>query len=120
MRFLATADWQLGMAAHYLDDEARPRFHQARFDAVRRLGTLADEHEASFVVVVGDVFESNQLDRAVVSRALEALQAIPVPVVLLPGNHDPLYAASIYDDPAFRDRVPDHVHVLRTSGLHEL
>src|SRR5690625_3361371 len=120
MRFIATADWQLGMTAHYLDDEARPRFHQARFDAVRAIGELAREEEAAFVVVAGDVFESNQLNRAVVSRALAALSDYPVPVVLLPGNHDPLDAASIYDDPAFAERVPAHVHVLREPGVYEL
>ena len=27
MRFIATADWQLGMTAHFLDDDARARFH---------------------------------------------------------------------------------------------
>ena len=120
MRFIATADWQLGMTAHFLDDEARPRFHQARFDAVRRIGELAKELEAQFVVVAGDVFESNQLHRAVISRTLEALSAYEVPVVLLPGNHDPLDAASIYDDPAFLDRVPEHVHVIREGGVYEL
>ncbi|HLS00648.1 MAG TPA: metallophosphoesterase, partial [Beutenbergiaceae bacterium] len=93
MRFIATADWQLGMSAHFLDDEARPRFHQARFDVVRRVGELAVEVGAECVVVAGDVFESNQLNRTVVARAVEALNTFQVPVVLLPGNHDPLDAA---------------------------
>jgi DNA repair exonuclease SbcCD nuclease subunit len=115
MRFIATADWQLGMTAHFLDDDARPRFHQGRFDAVRRICELAAERGAAFVVVCGDVFESNQLDRSVVARMFEALRSCSVPVVLLPGNHDPLDAASIYDSPVFVDNVPDHVHVLRDS-----
>ncbi|WP_370619416.1 metallophosphoesterase family protein [Mumia sp. Pv 4-285] len=116
MRFIATADWQLGMTARFLSDQARTRFHQARLDAVRRIGELATETEASFVVVCGDVFESNQLDRAIVAKTFEALRAFSVPVVLLPGNHDPLDAASIYDAPVFRDRRPDHVHVLRDAA----
>ncbi|KAA1423359.1 DNA repair exonuclease [Mumia zhuanghuii] len=116
MRFIATADWQLGMTARFLGDEARARFHQARLDAVRRIGEVAVETEASFVVVCGDVFESNQLDRAIIAKTFEALRAFPVPVVLLPGNHDPLDAASIYDARAFLDRVPDHVHVLRDAA----
>lgn len=116
MRFVATADWQLGMTAHYLDDDARPRFQQARLDAVRRIGEVADARGAEFVVVCGDVFESNQLDRSIVARTFEALRSFTVPVVLLPGNHDPLDAASIYDSRAFQDLVPDHVHVLRDSA----
>lgn len=116
MRFIATGDWQLGMTAHYLSDEARPRFHRARLDAVARIGALAAETDAEFVLVCGDVFETNQLDRAIIARTFEVLNAFTVPVVLLPGNHDPLDAASIYYSAAFSSRVPSHVHVLRDSG----
>lgn len=116
MRFIATSDWQLGMTAHYLDDEARPRYQQARFDAVRRIGRLAAQRGAAFVVVGGDVFESNQLDRLVVSRTFEALREVPCPVYLMPGNHDPLDASSIYDSRAFLDGCPPQVHVLRSDA----
>ena len=120
MRFIATADWQLGMTAHYLDDEARPRFQQARFDAVRRIGELAAARDAAFVVVGGDVFETNQLHRSVVARTFEVLRRCPVPVVLVPGNHDPLDAASIYDSEAFQLRTPPHVHVVRDATPFEV
>ena len=113
MRFIATADWQLGMTAHFLGAEARPRYTQARFDAIARIGDIATEHNAEFVVVAGDVFETNQLDRGVVVRAFEALRRCSVPVLLLPGNHDALDAASIYDSALFRERAPGHVHVIR-------
>ncbi|MDR1295425.1 MAG: DNA repair exonuclease [Bifidobacteriaceae bacterium] len=118
MRFVATADWQLGMAAWFLPGDARARFAQARLDAVRRIGRLAAERDAAFVLVCGDVFESNQLDRRIVAQAFEVLRSFTVPVVLLPGNHDPLDAASIYDSSAFAAFTrgkPDHVHVLRDS-----
>jgi DNA repair exonuclease SbcCD nuclease subunit len=106
--------------AGFLDDEARPRFLQARLDAVRRIGRLANERGAAFVVVCGDVFESNQLDRRVVSQTFEALRAFTVPVVLLPGNHDPLDAASIYTSAVFAAGVPGNVHVLRNSEPFEV
>lgn len=120
MRFVATGDWQLGMTAHYLSAEARPRFHRARLDAVKRIGEIAAERDCDFVLVCGDVFESNQLDRAIVSRTFEVLNAFTVPVVLLPGNHDPLDAASIYDSSDFTSRKPSHVHVLRDSEPFEV
>ncbi len=118
MRFVATADWQLGMTAHFLGAEARPRFAQARLDAVRALGRVAAEREASFVLVCGDVFESNQLERQVVARAFDALRDVPVPVWLLPGNHDPLDAASLYRSPEWSAGCPEHVHVLDRPGVH--
>lgn len=115
MRFIATADWQLGMTAHFLREDARARFHQARLDAVERIGQLAREHEAALVAVGGDVFESNQLNRSILYQAFEAFRACPVPLVLLPGNHDPLDASSIYRSSVFQDRCPPHVHVITDS-----
>lgn len=115
MRFIATADWQLGMTARFLPDDARARYQQARLDAVRRIGELAASRGAAFVVVCGDVFESNQLDRRIVHRTFEALRDCTVPVLLLPGNHDPLDAASIYDAPAFA-QAPPFLHVLRDTA----
>ena len=82
MRFVATADWQLGMTAHFLPTEARVRYQQARFDAVRATARVAAERDAAFVLVCGDVFESNHLDRRVLSRAFEALREFSVPVWL--------------------------------------
>ena len=120
MRFIATADWQLGMAAHFLEDAARARYHQARLDAVVRIGHLAKEHGAEFVLVGGDVFESNQLDRSILIRAFEAFRACRVPLILLPGNHDPLDASSIYQASLFQQRCPSHVQVLTTSEPREI
>lgn len=120
MRFIVTGDWQLGMTAHFLSAEARPRYQRARLDAIRRIGELAAEEGAEFVLVCGDVFESNQLDRAIVARTFDVLNDFTVPVVLLPGNHDPLDASSIYDSQPFVARQPAGVTVLRDSMPFEV
>lgn len=112
MRFLHTADWQIGMTRHFLQGEAQARFAAARIDAIRRLGALAGEQGCAFIVVCGDVFETNQLSRQTVGRALEALASVPVPVYLLPGNHDPLDPVTIYRSLQFVRDCPEHVHVL--------
>ena len=101
VRFLHSSDWQLGMTRHFLSDEAAARFSQDRIDAIKRLGELAKEHDAAFIVVAGDVFESNQLSRQTVLRTIEALKTLTVPVFLLPGNHDPLNVSSIFSTPEF-------------------
>lgn len=116
MRFVASADWQLGMRAHFLDDDARPRFHQARLDAVARIGRLATEREAEFVVVCGDVFEFNTVDTALLSRTFEVIKReFTVPVVWLPGNHDPLSSTSVYTSSYFTAHAPSTIHVLTSS-----
>lgn len=120
MRFLHTADWQLGMTRHFLAGDAQPRYSAARRDAVAGLGGLAAQVGAEFVVVAGDVFEHNQLAPAVISQSLEAMRAIGVPVYLLPGNHDPLDASSVYTSALFTAERPDNVVVLDRPGIHEV
>ena len=116
MKFMHTADWQLGMTRHFLSGEAQPRFSGARLDAVRRIGELAVEEGCEFVVVCGDVFESNQIDRQVLVRTLDVMASTPqVTFYLLPGNHDPLDAASIYRSGRFREHKPKNVVVLENS-----
>jgi DNA repair exonuclease SbcCD nuclease subunit len=115
VRFLHTADWQLGMRRHYLDEDALPRFAQARIEAIRTIADLARSEDAMFVAVCGDVWESNQLSPRVVGRALEALSTIPCPVYLLPGNHDPLDSGSVYRSAAFACRPPN-VRVVETRS----
>ena len=120
MRFVHTADWQLGMTRYFLNGEAQPRYSAARRDAVAGLGPLAAETGAEFVVVAGDVFEHNQLAPRVVGQSLEAMRAIGVPVYLLPGNHDPLDASSVYTSALFTSECPDNVIVLDRPGVHEV
>ncbi|WP_066914724.1 metallophosphoesterase family protein [Mycobacterium interjectum] len=120
MRFLHTADWQLGMTRHFLAGDAQPRYSAARRDAVAGLGALAAEVGAEFVVVAGDVFEHNQLAPQVIGQSLEAMRAIGIPVYLLPGNHDPLDAASVYTGALFTAERPDNVTVLDRAGVHEV
>jgi DNA repair exonuclease SbcCD nuclease subunit len=120
MRFLHTADWQLGMTRHFLAGDAQPRYSAARRDAVAALGALAVETGAEFVVVSGDVFEHNQLAPQVISQSLEAMRAIAIPVFLLPGNHDPLDASSVYTSALFTAECPDNVVVLDRAGVHQV
>jgi DNA repair exonuclease SbcCD nuclease subunit len=115
VRFVHTGDWQLGMRRYFLPPEAQVRYDAARLEAIRAIGRLAGDEGAAFVVVAGDVFESNLVDRQVLGRALEALRTFPVPVYLLPGNHDPLDPTSIYRSPSFTDRCPPGVRVLETT-----
>lgn len=112
VRFLHSADWQLGMTRHFLVPEAQARFSQARIDAIRSIGAVARRTGAAFVVVGGDVFETNQVDPRTVLRALEAIAEVPVPVLLLPGNHDPLDASSVYRSETFRERRPPNLVLL--------
>ena len=104
-----------------MEEEAQARFRQARIDAIRRIGALAVQERCEFVVVCGDVFESNQVGRQVVVRALESMSDTPaVTFYLLPGNHDPLDASSVFSSPIFSGSKPANVVVLDSSAPQEV
>ena len=88
--FIHTSDFQLGMTRWFLNEEAQSRFDDSRLRAITRLGDLAVKTGAELIVVAGDVFDANALSERTMGRALDAIDALPVPVYLLPGNHDPL------------------------------
>ncbi|MDX5400175.1 MAG: metallophosphoesterase, partial [Actinomycetes bacterium] len=117
MRFGHTSDWQLGMTRHFLEGEAQARYSAARIDAIRALGDVVRREACEFVVVAGDVFESNMVAERTVRRALDALATVPCPVYLLPGNHDPLDAASVYRSAVFHQARPANVVVLEEPGV---
>ncbi len=116
IRFLHTSDWQLGMTRHFLSEGAQERYSQARFDSIRTMGRVAKDQNCQFMLVCGDAFESNLVDRKTVARAMEALKDVSVPVFILPGNHDPLNAASVYRSSTFIERKPAQVRVIESAA----
>ena len=103
--FIHSSDFQLGMTRWFLGDDAQSRFDDSRLRAISRLGDLATETGAEFIVVAGDVFDANALKAQTMDRALEKLDALPVPVYLLPGNHDPLVPGAALERAGQRENI---------------
>ena len=89
-RFLHTADWQLGKPYERIenDDDKRSLASQARFDVLKTIGERIKAHQAEFVLVAGDLFDSITPSNANVSKAFERMGSWNVPVFIIPGNHD--------------------------------
>lgn len=89
------------------DRGARARL--ARFQAVERLAAIAHERQVDAVVVAGDVFDDNAVGPETLQQAADELAKFtPIPVLLLPGNHD----AATPDAALARLRAGEHVRVL--------
>lgn len=110
MKFLHTADWQLGMKGSHLG-HAASRVREERLSAARRVIDTARNHNVEFLVIAGDTFEDNAVERGLIQKAADILASSPVPVYILPGNHDPLTPGSVWGHPAWKSA--ENVHVLR-------
>lgn len=94
----------VGKLASHLQD--------ARIESLRIVLRLATERQANFVLIAGDLFETNQVSskyRRQVARVLE--DAKPLRIFILPGNHDYHGPNSVYCSEEFT-RLGSHVHVL--------
>ncbi|MCS7041445.1 MAG: DNA repair exonuclease [Bryobacteraceae bacterium] len=101
VRFLHTADWQIGMnAAH--TGRASQRVREARFGTARRLAETAAQEHVDFAVLAGDTFENHAVSLSDVERTAEILALFPCPVFVLPGNHDPAGPGSVWELPVWR------------------
>jgi DNA repair exonuclease SbcCD nuclease subunit len=65
---------------------------------------------ADVVLLAGDTFENNQLGQAILERARGLLADADLRVVILPGNHDPALADSVFVRGGFAE-LP-HVSIL--------
>ncbi len=83
-RILHTADLHIG----WLTDTVR--------HGLEAVVNLAIKAKVDLVIIAGDLFDHNRVDDNAVSFAVEQLQHLPVPVIILPGNHDCLVSNSVY------------------------
>ncbi len=114
--FIHTADWQLGKPFAGIRDTARRTLvQQERIEAVRRIREAVVARQARFVLVAGDLFDSPTPTKTVVAHALGVIGEIPVPVYVIPGNHDHGGHGCLWEQPFFlsehRTRAPN-LHVL--------
>jgi len=65
---------------------------------------------ADVVLLAGDTFDCHRLPEELLNRAAEIIAAAELPVVLLPGNHDPAVPDGVFHHPALA--AVENLHVL--------
>lgn len=81
---------------HLDADAARNGFDDG---GTRNLGIVlstARRCDADLVLLAGDTFDSHRQPIDLIARVGAMIAAVPVPVVLLPGNHDPVVPEAVY------------------------
>jgi DNA repair exonuclease SbcCD nuclease subunit len=123
VRFIHTSDWQIGAPFARIDDsDKRSIVRQARIEAVKRVGAVARDQGAQFILVAGDLFDSSSADKGTVSSACSAIGQAGVPVIAIPGNHDNGGPGSVWEQDFFRREqaaLAPNLIVLLEPGVHE-
>lgn len=84
-----------------------------------RVLAAAGRVAADVVLLAGDTFECHRLPDALLEEVAAMLRDAARPVVLLPGNHDPIVADAVYHRPALKTVANLHVlGVTRDEHLH--
>jgi DNA repair exonuclease SbcCD nuclease subunit len=111
LRVLHTADVHLDSDGY--GDPAQQVAHRERERRVfQQIVDRALSDEVDLVLIAGDLFDHNRAADETVAFVRAELDRLRQPVVILPGNHDCLYANGIYDRHDFTAGA-SHVRVLR-------
>jgi DNA repair exonuclease SbcCD nuclease subunit len=83
----------------HVDHDYTARLHGG--DGTAGLGCVlgaARDLSADVVLLAGDTFDSHRVPQNLIEQAAAVISAAALPVVILPGNHDPAIATAIYRD----------------------
>lgn len=111
VKILHCADLHIGAAESSLGASAASRQAETLI-TFEKIINLARESQVDIILIAGDLFNSNNVDKAFIDRVFECFTLIPnIKIVYAAGNHDPLNAES----PFKKRELPDNVFVLDTK-----
>ena len=77
---------------------------------LRAVLIAAMAEKADAVLLAGDTFDCHRLPESLLIHTAATMRELDIPIVLLPGNHDPAIDEAVFHHPAFAG--VEHLHVL--------
>ncbi|HZT26571.1 MAG TPA: metallophosphoesterase [Pseudolabrys sp.] len=110
MRFVHSADWQIGKVFKQFGAKEEA-LRQARLAAIERLGDFARANGAAHILVAGDVYDNEAPSPVTLRAPIERMKRFPdIHWHLLPGNHDPHRPEGLWDR-LVQLGLPAHIHL---------
>ena len=81
---------------HVDDDPHQGPYGEDGTTGLRVVLNAAKAHEADYVLLIGDVFDNNRQSAAIIAQCVALLEDVARPVIVLPGNHDPVTPDSVW------------------------
>jgi DNA repair exonuclease SbcCD nuclease subunit len=121
MKFIHTADWQIGMTFRGFKEKTRILMEDDRFEVIEAIAKYAKDSKngIDFVLVCGDMFDTPRIAESLVKKTLKKIERIEKPVYLLAGNHEWHGTEFIFANKFFLENKPDNLHIL-TSGINKV
>ena len=97
----------------HIDHESTARMFQGdAAGGLRAVLVAARRVQADVVLLAGDTFDSHRLPQTAVEQSAATLREFDMPIVLLPGNHDPAVQNALFHRPALAE-----IDCLRILGV---
>ena len=121
MKFIHTADWQIGMTFHGFKEKTRIMMEEDRLEVIEAIAEHASNpaNGIDFVLVCGDMFETPRVAEALVKKTFKKIERIGKPVYVIAGNHEWNDAEYMFSTKYFLENKPDNLHVLQ-AGINAL
>lgn len=121
MKFIHTADWQIGMTFHGFKEKSRIMMEDDRLEVIEAIGDYAnkDQNGIDFVLVCGDIFETPRVAESLVKKTFKKIERIKKPVYLLAGNHEWQGTEFMFTTKFFLENKPANLHVLK-AGINAI
>jgi DNA repair exonuclease SbcCD nuclease subunit len=119
MKFMHTADWQIGMTFHGHKEKSRIMMEDDRLEVIEAIGEYANKtsNGIDFVLVCGDMFETPRVSETLVKKTFKKIERINKPVFVLAGNHEWNGSEYMFSTKYFLENKPKNLHVL-TAGIN--
>jgi DNA repair exonuclease SbcCD nuclease subunit len=107
-RILHTADVHLDAPFYFMGPNGKEHRRQIR-TTFAQIARLAAEDHYDLLLIVGDLFDDEGPSRDTQHFVMDTLGKLPLPVCILPGNHDYLHKNSFY----YRSKLPENIYLFR-------
>ena len=123
LKLLHTADWHVGKQFRQFDDDVSKKLARDRVSVIEQIMGRARQYNVDAVLCAGDLFDEPDPGELWWSAVRDVFTKCDSsgwdrPVLLLPGNHDPLTRDSVYSPlHPFRRDLPDWLHIVDRDGF---